>query len=466
MVKKDAVILLRDVVNEKSYTDICLKDDIPVICVNRQTGKEKSILFRLLYNNNKTFWEQNNQWEYFFLKEDHAEVLKSISNASRNLFPNMIFLTEQAKSENDKPDTGLGDKYNAIAAMSETDKVLHLAECKNMLDKVISQKPRQKEIVTKALVETTNNVILHNHASLTNILHLSDDEAKKSTQKLVDSTFELVKTSTQLISENIFNDDLMNTLVAKSNGTIIQHMTRVYLNALAFFTFYNNLISSSSIISKLRINFENKYKIFYSKLLPHIQHDKITLERVFLGGMRAISETDFNNWATGFMVHDIGKAAAVEYHEGEAAYNRDVVMEHVKVGYDSLTHKTNYPLDAGLITGYHHEYYGAQDGYGYFRSSFDRQKKENLLTSTPDYCIAFDTQSMIAFKALGFFPAKLLEIIDVFDSITDPNRKYRKPMMTEEALAMMKEEFIIKEPKIDLILFELFTYFIRKKLSS
>jgi hypothetical protein len=254
----------------------------------------------------------------------------------------------------------------------------------------------------------------------------------------------------------------MNTLVAKSNGTIIQHMTRVYLNGLAFMSHYNKLVSGSSTINKMRIDFETKYSSYYHNILPHIHPDDITLETAYLGGMRLISENDFYNWAVGFLIHDIGKAAAVEYHEGEAAYNRDIVMEHVKVGYDSITHKTNYPKDACFITGYHHEYYGDSAGYGYFRSDLEKSKKANPQIR-PDHAIAFELEPIESFKALGFFPAKVLEIIDVFDSVTDPNRKYRKAMTTEEALAMMREEFIIKHHKIDIIIFDIFSQFVRGK---
>jgi HD-GYP domain-containing protein (c-di-GMP phosphodiesterase class II) len=176
--------------------------------------------------------------------------------------------------------------------------------------------------------------------------------------------------------------------------------------------------------------------------------------------MRAIPEADFYNWAVGILVHDIGKTAAVEYHEGEAAYNRDIVIEHVNVGYNSVMNKTNYPRDIGLITGYHHEYYGDPDGYGYFRLYLDQYKKLNPRVKQ-GFCIAFEFAPMMDCEALAFFPAKVLEIIDVFDSLTDPNRKYRKPLTTDEALAMMQEEFINKHPKLDMIIFDIFSQFIK-----
>jgi HD-GYP domain-containing protein (c-di-GMP phosphodiesterase class II) len=50
--------------------------------------------------------------------------------------------------------------------------------------------------------------------------------------------------------------------------------------------------------------------------------------------------------------------------------------------------------------------------------------------------------------------------VDVFDSLTDPNRKYRKALTPEEALDLIEEEFINKGHKVDPILFDLFTRYI------
>jgi hypothetical protein len=295
-------------------------------------------------------------------------------------------------------------------------------------------------------------------------MDLSEEDAKKQSQNLVESTHNLVKASSQLISENIFNDELMHTLVSKSNGTIIQHMTRVYLKGLAFLTYYNRLVSRLSIIDKLRISFNEKYYDFYHTLLPHVHPDDLTLQKVFLGGMRAIPENIFYSWAVGFLLHDIGKAAAVEYHEGEAAYNRDIVMEHVNVGYNAIINKTNYPREAALITGYHHEYYGDPSGYGYYRS-FLEQSKMAAPHKKLESCISYEIEPVLNCETLAFFPAKLLEIVDIFDSLTDPNRKYKKAVTPEEAIVIMREEFIEKHIKLDAILFDLFIKFVRETSS-
>jgi len=479
MAEMDKVIPLSNVIElsdgtgiNKTYVDIIVQEDIPILCINKKIGKEKRMSFKVL-NINNNFWQQSSSWEYY-IEDDGLEKLKEKAEIKTAPWENKNYKAAKKKEKktsdkNDKSDIeekevekGFGSEYRQFAEMTNDEKVKHLNRNKNKLNDLLAQKTRDIKIVTEALVDTTKDAALINHVALEDAIRLADDEAKKITQELVDSTHEMVKTSAQLISENIFNNELMNTLVEKSNGTIVQHMTRVYLNGIAFLSYYNNLVSKSSSIQKLRISFASKYREFYHSLLPHLSVDDVILERVFYGGMRAIPPDLYFKWAVGFLIHDIGKASAVEYHEGESSYDRNIVIDHVKQGYKSIMTKTNYPMEASLITGYHHEYYGDSTGYGYFRAYLQQFKKENP-NAKQDYCITYELQPILDYQVLAYFPAKVLEIIDVYDSVTDPHRVYRKAMTPEGALLMMREEFIERRHKIDLILFDIFDSFIHEK---
>jgi hypothetical protein len=100
--------------------------------------------------------------------------------------------------------------------------------------------------------------------------------------------------------------------------------------------------------------------------------------------------------------------------------------------------KTNYPMEASLITGYHHEYYGDPAGYGYFRAYLQQYKKSNPAAKL-DYCITYELEPMLDYHALAYFPAKVLEIIDVYDSLTDPHEydgvSSRSPSLGNSAMA-------------------------------
>ncbi|MDR0315421.1 MAG: metal-dependent phosphohydrolase [Treponema sp.] len=465
MAEKDSLVQLREALSlpetpgiNKKYIEIMLQGDIPVICVNRSVQKKRALPFKALYSHNSLFWQQETNWEYFISVEDLAAVKEEAvtrpgawetwtGNEDQELTP----LAES-----------FGAEYEAIVAMTDAERV-HLIEAdKERLDKLIMEKSVDIKVITEAMVDTSREAALVNHAAIMDAINLTDDEAKKITQSLVDSTKSMIKSSTQLVSKDLFSNAMMNALMEKSNGTIIHHITSVYLNGIAFLSYYNKLVSTSSAIIKLRVSFASKYHEFYCALLPHLAPDDVTLERVFYKGMRAIPPHYFFDWAVGFLLHDIGKAAAVEYHEGEAAYNREIVLEHVKQGYASIMNKTSYPQSVSLIAGYHHEYYGDSAGYGYFRAKLEQHRKANP-KSKQDYCISYEIEPMMNYETLAYFPAKVLEIVDIFDSVTDPNRKYRKPMSTEEALVMMQDEFIEQHRRIDPILFDIFSKFQREQ---
>jgi len=476
MSDKDTVILLSKILiqpgvkgNNQKYIDIILDEEIPVLCINRDAQKKRLMPFKVLFDNNDNFWHKHGSWEYYLTGEGYSKLKDKLMVKSANWQNTAEKKPAEEKEEEleelqaaAEVELGFGSEYKTFTEMTTEEKVECLNNDKKRLQGILAQKNRDETEVTEALVDTTKDAVFINRAALEAAISLAEGEAKKITQELVDSTQEMVKSSAQLIAENIFSNDLMNTLVDKSNGTIIQHMTRVYLNGLAFLSYYNNLVSTSSAIQRLRIKFTAKYREFYHNLLPHLDIDDVVLERVFYGGMRAIPPDLYFKWAVGFLIHDIGKAGAVEYHEGEASYDRNIVIDHVKQGYRSIMTKTNYPMEASLITGYHHEYYGDVDGYGYFRAYLAQYKKANP-DAKQDYCITYDLEPIMDYQALAYFPAKVLEIIDVFDSVTDPQRAYRKSMSAEEALVMMKEQFIDKNPKIDAILFDIFTTFIQEK---
>jgi len=458
-------------VNRK-YIDIIEEEEIPILCINSNTQKTRLMPFKTLFDNKENFWQiPDGTWTYFLSQEDYEKLKEKavskhgswdVEKPDVKAPPKEEALEELVEATSEEIELGFGDEYKAVQKMTDEQKVERLNENKARLDELLAQKDVKQEVITEALVDTTKSAALINHSALENAIYHADDVAKKLTQDLVDSTYEMVKSSAQLISEDIFKNELMNTMVEKSNGTVIQHMTRVYLNGIAFLSYYNKLVSGSSYIQKLRITFAKDYRKYYHALLPHISIDDINLEHVFYGGMRAIPPDDYMKWAVGFLIHDIGKANAVEYHEGGSSYDRNIVIDHVKQGFKYTTTKTNYPREASLIIGYHHEYYGDPDGYGFFRAYLANYKKDNPNVK-PDYCISYELEPILDYHTLAYFPAKVLEIIDVFDSVTDPHRVYHKAITSKEAIDMMREEFIKKHLKIDPILFDIFDKFIHEK---
>jgi hypothetical protein len=444
----------------KPNIEIILREEILVFCKNKNAQRFRIMPFKILYEANSNFWRQDETWEFYFTQDAMGKLKE------KNIITQIIPESSDEKNTKNLQATSFekafGNDYITIAAMTNTEKVKYLNDIKHKMDELVAMKTRDKTAATKTMIDTAKDAIIINHSALENVYDLGDAEAKRATQTLVHTTHEMAKSYTQLVSQNIFDNDLMNRLIEKSNGTIVQHMTRVYLNGIAFLAYYNKFVSNRVSIINMRKTLNARYRQYYHTLLPHFSAEDIVLERVFQKGMIPIPPDLFVKWVVGFLIHDIGKADAVEYHEGEDSYDRNIVMEHVKLGYNSVMNKTNYPMEASLITGYHHEYYGNATGYGYFRDYLEHHKKTSP-QAKPEYCMTFDLEPMQDCHALAYFPAKILEIVDVYDSVTDPNRIYRKALSSEEALSMMREEFITKNLKIDPILFELFTGLIRKK---
>jgi len=444
--------------------EIMLNEEIPVFCRYKIAQRYRLMPFKTLYKANSNFWQKDKNWEFFLTKETLDKLRE------KNIIEPAASESKDAKKTEDGSRTksavqSFGDDYKIIAAMTNTEKVKYLSDIKNNLDDLISRKTNDKSAAANVMVKSTRDAVMINHSALKNVFDLGDTEAKKTTQTLVYTTHEMVKSYAQLVSKNVFDNELINRLVEKSNGTVVQHMTRVYLNGIAFLAYYNNFVSNRASVINMRKTLNAKYSQYYQNLLPNISADDIVLERIFQKGMLPVPPDLFVKWAVGFLIHDIGKADTVEYHEGEASYERSIVIEHVKLGYNSVVNKTNYPKEASLITGYHHEYYGNPEGYGYFRDHLEHYQKANPQVR-PEYCMTFDLDSILECHALAYFPAKILEIVDIYDSVTDLNRIYRKALNSEEAIAMMREEFITKSLKIDPILFEMFTGFIRKKQNN
>lgn len=444
-----------------------------IVCRNNKTGAVKLVQLRALYQNNKRFWTAHSDWEYFIPKDVaravqgeidlEAESSNSYGDATRNPAAEQPG-TRPTEDETDAAGKNGGHLDRTAAyyrKISVDERVSLLTHANDRLDKLAHVADTDPEEVAEALVETSVDLTTTNRVTLLAALKLGNQQAQAYTAAMVKATQNVVKSTIRLVDSDVYEDELVRRLVERSNGTIVRHMTRVFLSGVEFMLYYNRQVEQHGIGNRIRISFPQKYKAYYRQLLPHLHPDQVTLEHVFYGGMRALSEVEIHRFATGFLVHDVGKADDIEYHEGEAAYDRETVVRHVKVGYKAVMEKTNYPREAGLITGYHHEYYGTPSGYGYFRELLDAYKRLNPRV-TQDYVMAYSMEPLIDYEVLSYFPAKMLEIVDVFDSITDPARRYRKPFAVDEAIVFMQKEFVDDNLKLDPILFDLFKAFVEE----
>ncbi len=447
-----------------------LADRQTVICKSRSTGKIKAVPIRALHQNNARFWEHQEAWTYFLdsglaqaIRERVEQLRQSSSGAAAPSAPTNEPSPEEPVeveplAEDAERVSNFGDTYLAYSEMSQDERMSLLHGTTSRLNELARRRSVEKEELAETLVAATQDATMINRATLLEALRLGNDQARAYTRELVVETRQMVKSTMRLVDSDIYDDELVRSVVEKSNGTVVQHMTRVFLSGLEFLLFYNRQVMTRGIANLIRIRFDRDYKHRYRELLWHLHDDYLSLEHVFLGGMKALSEVEINKFATGFLVHDVGKAEDIEYHEGDAAFDRETVERHVKIGYRAVMDKTAYPREAALITGYHHEYYGDPSGYGYFREFLQAYKEANP-AATQNYVMSYTMEPLIDYQVIAYFPAKMLEIVDVYDSLTDPNRKYRSPLSPDGAISLMREQFIEQKLKVDPILFDLFIEF-------
>ena len=492
---KQKVVRLQELIKrDRRSLKLMIDSGETIVVRHRQNGKLRTIPVRALYQNNPQFYRAGGgNYEYLVTEEkarfaltklremdeaearrqrlqNHEPEVSSTEDASPGRADQGgdedVRQLEEAQQESSSLKEGapanFGDEYDRIASMEVDERTALINTGADRLRELSRRSDATQEEVNEALVSTTADAALANKATIQEALRLGNEEAKQYTSDMVDATQEMLRSTAMLVDGDLYDEELIEGVVERSNGTVVQHMTRVFLSGFAFMLYYNRQFLTSSLANRIRINFEKRYKPYYRRLLPHLHEDHLRLEHVFYGGIKALSDLEINRFATGFLVHDVGKVEDIEYHEGEAGYDRETVVRHVKLGYKAVMNKTTYPREAALITGYHHEYYGDESGYGYFRE-FLQAYKNMKPDAKIDYLMSYEMEPLLDYEVMAYFPAKLLEVVDVFDSLTDPNRRYRSPLSAEEAMDVLKKQFVEEKVKVDPIILDLFRRFLAER---
>lgn len=435
MAKKYISLSILNKLSNEQLDDI-LSKPIKILCKNFNSELQEIKDLNVLSVKNKFFWKQDDtEWSYYI----HENDLVDFTDIPKEIF------------------NGFNDYYADLLTYSSEHKVKLLQDKRDSLKKLEFQKTKKDEEISEAVVASTTDTILINKAIFEDLAKLTPENAKIQSQIVVEETSEIVKIASNLLQEFSGDYSIFSEMIQKSNGSTIKHMTRVFVMTLSYFHTFNKLINSG-YVARIRADFSEKYRKKYEKLLPHItDFNSITLERVFKGGMSSVHNLESNAIGVGFLLHDIGKQVDIEYFEGSGAYNKERIQAHVTNGFNELLKRTVYPPVVSAIAGFHHEYYGYPSGYGPLRDFINRKFPEGIQC---DYCISYSLKDVYNGEALCFLPAKMLEIVDVYDALTDPERKYRDPLIPAEAIEFMKKNFISSEIKLDPILFDIFELYL------
>ena len=253
----------------------------------------------------------------------------------------------------------------------------------------------------------------------------------------------------------------------QTGSNTLNHMNRMLIRFISFLFFYNTYFQKHTLeVQKFRTQFNEKYYKYYSRITEESQ--KINLEIVFKNGIGPIqNKADFVEFTLGGFLHDIGKLNMVSYHDGTDGYDKKKATRHVFDSYNMLINAKQFSpgvISSGLL---HHDYYFKDGGYNQlntFQSKFIDRRKNQREQSPTKYFMSFNINDVGYKTTYSYFPNKVIEILDIFDAMTDKDKKYReKPYSIEDALKTMRKEYIdIKKPGLDPILFNIFVDYIHE----
>ncbi|MEI0508195.1 phosphohydrolase [Brachyspira intermedia] len=240
---------------------------------------------------------------------------------------------------------------------------------------------------------------------------------------------------------------------------VIGHGNRVFIIFIKFMLYYNEQIDNHLNLKTI-INFNKKYKNFYENVFEKYQINKtnIKFNDIFKNGLKKISIENIASFAAGAFWHDVVKVKELDYlNINKSKEYAKKSTSHAIKGYQFLKLFRNYNDNISLIVGMHHEYYGYGNGIiEIINKQFNDNKPLN-----PSSLISENSDDIQTLQSLAFFPAKVLEIIDLFDTTIMPQKSYnRKDMNTEDAVKLIYDNYIVEETQLDPILFELFVDFL------
>lgn len=441
--------------DERIFPEL-LKKNCQLICDNRKKGKTKEISIRALYDNDREFWlKDSSEWSYLV----KSSIIDSILD---NLKESDLEIAKRLAVKESIIEDNLTREYNNLLIKDPGERINTLTGLLKRIRKVVNSRDVSDTEKSTILLEATSCSYLINKITLDEAVKLADKDARIATYKMTRLTEEITSSMTSILSDDMSRYAFFQELAEKSNGVTLRHMVRTFVLSYRFILYYNRELMNNGLASKTRARFNGRFRSWYSSLVPHISPENLTLENVFKGGMRPVSDEDIKVFSAGFLLHDIGKQRYMEYYEGDDDYDSRKVESHAKTGYRMLMKKTVYSEQIAAIAGFHHEYYGHESGYGYYRELCALMKLDDK-NFRLDSCISYSLEDLKKFNSLAYLPVKFLEIVDVFDAITDPGRSYKSHLDTFEALKFMREEFVVNNKKIDLILFELFVGFVHEE---
>ena len=446
--------------------DYLISHNIPLFRLDKEKGivefsteQLSLILDNPKYANLKLYVPKNFR---VFIKE--FKTIKE-NEKSNLLNSNYVFKTPKECEEE------LDRRIKEIGKMTYQDKISIIETYNRELKEVkVDEKTKINRNTAQQIVNAGNDVGLIAKVTMFESMkkikdnEITQDQAKIENQEITETTSSLVTTIVNMLSYNTGTQKIFTELKNYSDGGVMAHSNRVFISYVNFLTFYNNLIKRRHLVYNIRTVYEKVYKKFYDKIVETIGgkykiYDNLkTVEDCIDQGIKSVEEQEMYSYSVGALLHDVGKVKDLDYFEGADGRDYERIKKHLFNSYKLVSQTSEYPLEVILTVALHHEYYGL--GYGPYEK-LHNMKTEKYQGFQIQRIMSYNAKAIDDCEAFSYFPAKMLEIIDVYDALMDPARKYRggKTFTPEEALNIMREDFIEKQVKLDPILYDVFVEF-------
>lgn len=341
-------------------------------------------------------------------------------------------------------------RWAALLELSPDDRVRELTQARKHLEAALKTETDSQRRVELA-AGVTETVFLVNRA----VIGLQRPGLTANDQILVEETVAVIHSVVALIEEAPLAVSLFRNLQTHTDSQTLDHIVRVFALMAGFLLHYNGL-HRSGIIAKIRAAFPTRYREVYGRLLPHLAENWLRSDNVVR--LPHLTPGQIRVHALGALMHDIGKIQDLDYFETDSVYDKVKIQRHPVLGSGLFlrTYGNSYE-DARYIVGDHHNYLFHPDGYGLTR--WDRERR-GVPEGPPLCCIADTLETYTSGQALGFLPVEVCAVIDIYDAITDPSRRYKQPLAPLDALQFMEGQFVAKG-KVDPVLFDLFIDYLR-----
>lgn len=453
--------------------DYLISHNIPLFRLDKEKGivefsteQLSLILDNPKYANLKLYVPKNFK---VFIKE--FKTIKE-NEKSNLLNSNYVFKTPKECEEE------LDRRIKEIGKMTYQDKISIIETYNRELKEVkIDEKTKINRNTAQQIVNAGNDVGLIAKVTMFESMkkikdnEITQDQAKIENQEITETTSSLVTTIVNMLSYNTGTQKIFTELKNYSDGGVMAHSNRVFISYVNFLTFYNNLIKRRHLVYNIRTVYEKVYKKFYDKVVETIGgkykiYDNLkTVEDCIDQGIKSVEEQEMYSYSVGALLHDVGKVKDLDYFEGADGRDYERIKKHLFNSYKLVSQTSEYPLEVILTVALHHEYYGL--GYGPYEK-LHNMKTEKYQGFQIQRIMSYNAKAIDDCEAFAYFPAKMLEIIDVYDALMDPARKYRggKTFTPEEALNIMREDFIEKQVKLDPILYDVFVEFLSNSIEK